>query len=133
MLTNKMKVSYNLVKAVDITEGGTEMKKWLVVISILTVAVVFLTGGSVTAAEPLEEEKTNEITVIFDAGESGAVIGETVMSLECGTAVGVTPEVDVLDGGEFVGWYLKGDPDMRIINVDKLTVYKSITLAAAYQ
>ncbi len=109
------------------------MKKWFVVISILTVAVVFLTGGAISAAEPLSEEISNDITVTFDAGESGAVVGETVMTLECGAVINTPPQVDVLDGSRFVGWYLKGDPDMRIINIDKLTVYKSITLSAAYQ
>ncbi len=109
------------------------MKKWLALFSILTVAVVFLTGGAVSSAEPLNEEQISEITVTFDAGESGAVIGETVMKLDYGAAINVSPDVDVLDDSQFVGWYLKGDPDMRIINVDKLTVYKSITLAAAYQ
>ncbi len=109
------------------------MKKWFAIISLLTVAVVFLTGGAVTAQEPENTGSNNEITVIFDAGQFGAVVGDTSVSLSCGDALDSTPEVDVLDGSQFIGWYLKGDPDMRIINVDKLTVYKSITLAAAYQ
>lgn len=109
------------------------MKKWLALFSVLAVAVVFLTGGAVSSAEPLNEEQINEITVTFDAGEYGAVIGETVMKVDYGAAVHASPKVDVLGDSQFVGWYLKGDPDMRIINVDKLTVYKSITLAAAYQ
>lgn len=109
------------------------MKKWFAIICVLTVAVLFLTGGAVSSSEPAAADISNDITVTFDAGELGAVVGDNVLALTYGDVIGAPPQVDVPDGSQLVGWYLKGDPNMRIINLDKLTVYKSITLAAAYQ
>lgn len=109
------------------------MKKWsifLVMALTLIFAFVFLTAGKATGGGSITvpEEADNTVSVSFVCGDgtSGSV------SLQRGTALSSASGIPAPQEPDFAGWFVSGDKSMRIVDLDKLTVYESITLEAAY-
>lgn len=109
------------------------MRKWsifLVMALTLLFAFVFLTAGKATGGGSITvpDETDNTVSVSFIRSDS--TLGS--VSLQRGSAIASASGIPTPQEPDFAGWFVSGDKSKRIVDLDKLTVYESITLEAAY-
>lgn len=71
-----------------------------------------------------------DYTVTFDAGEYGTVAESSVITVEAGEKVPVTPGVTTVEGYGFLGWTQDGE---TLADVTSIPIFKDTTFAAVYK
>lgn len=70
------------------------------------------------------------VTVYFDAGEYGKLVGESAIPIVSGSAPENPPGVKTVEGYGFVGWTSDG---VMVVDASKIAVFSDVTYTAVYK